>query len=56
MEEIQKLTEEQAKALLHIAVDTFRCDSLLTGTHIENRRYDFIANKIKTLSKENAEK
>jgi len=55
MEEIQNLTEEQAKLLLQYAIEDLR-DGVVFSTPELAKHLDWLISKIKTLSKENTEK
>jgi len=56
MEEIQNLTEEQAKLLLQYAVENLSSVCQFYSSSLDSRRLDWLTDKIKTLSKENTEK
>ena len=53
MEEIQNLTEEQAKLLLQYAVEDFGRVINYPSPEIDSLGLDWLTDKIKTLSKEN---
>jgi hypothetical protein len=56
MEEIQNLTEEQAKLLLQYAVEDLDLMIAMPAPEIDSKRLQWLTDKIKTLSKENTEK
>jgi hypothetical protein len=56
MEEIQNLTEEQAKLLLQYAVHDLDLVIFMPAPEVDSRRLQWLTEKIKTLSKENTEK
>jgi len=52
MEEIQNLTEEQAKLLLQYALEDLS-SVIVYSSSLDSKRLDWLTDKIKTLSKEN---
>jgi hypothetical protein len=56
MQEIQNLTEEQAKLLLQYAVEDLDLMIAMPAPEIDSKRLQWLTDKIKTLSKENTEK
>jgi len=56
MQEIQNLTEEQAKLLLQYAVEDLDLMIAMPAPEIDSKRLQWLTDKIKTLSKENTAK
>jgi hypothetical protein len=56
MEEIQNLTEEQAKLLLQYAVEDYCRVISYPWPELDGKQLQWLIDKIKTLSKENTEK
>jgi len=56
MEEIQNLTEDQAKLLLKYALEDLGRVIAYSSPELDSKRLDWLTNKIKFLSKENTEK
>jgi len=56
MQEIQNLTEEQAKLLLQYAVEDLDLIIFMPAPETDSKRLQWLTDKIKTLSKENTEK
>jgi len=56
MQEIQNLTEEQAKLLLQYAVEDLDLMIAMPAPETDSKRLQWLTDKIKTLSKENTEK
>jgi len=52
MEEIQNITEEQAKLLLQYALEDLS-SVIVYSSSLDSKRLDWLTDKIKTLSKEN---
>jgi hypothetical protein len=56
MEEIQNLTEEQAKLLLQYAVHDLDLIIFMPSPEIDSKRLQWLTDKITKLAKENTEK